>query len=145
MNNMYIYTDGSSNGQRGFGGAAVLITPDHITGTLVTQHINRLCGNNYCELSAVYVALRELQENTKVTLFTDSQNVIGWLDQGWKRNKPDIDKIVRATQNLRVQKNISVKFMWVKAHAQNKYNNLVDLKARESRRTGTSIKENIIL
>ena len=87
------------------------------------------------ELSAAIMALQEVNNNSEITIYTDStyvkngitEWVLKWKENGWKnsnkepvKNKDLWEKLV----NLCEQNTINWK--WVKAHASNKYNNLAD-------------------
>ncbi|MEP6467919.1 MAG: ribonuclease H, partial [Parafilimonas sp.] len=93
----------------------------------------RLTTNNRMELMAVITALKALKlQNVPVTIYTDSQYVLNsvekkWLDnwmrtdfKGGKKNK-DL-----WTEYYHLAKNFSIKFIWVKGHAENFYNNRCD-------------------
>src|ERR1700759_2394175 len=93
----------------------------------------RLTTNNRMELMAVIAALKSLtKQNLSLSIFTDSQYVLNsvekkWLDawiktdfKGGKKNK-DL-----WMEYHHLAKNYSVKFFWVKGHAENIYNNRCD-------------------
>lgn len=126
-----IYTDGSSRGNPGPGGYGVIL--------MAGQHRKELSGgfrhttNNRMELLAVIKGLEALKKpGIDVTIFSDSQYVInsvqkGWL-QGWirtdfKGGKKNKDLWLHYA---RLAKNHQVKFVWVKGHADNPYNNRCD-------------------
>ena len=135
--NMYrVYTDGSSNGKKGFGGCAAIITKDMKTGVLITRFIGKEIGNNYAEVCAVYIALEYLPAQSSIALFTDSQNVIGWLEKNWNRTDKDINLIVSRTLQLQQKKDIKITYHWVKGHSTNPYNNWCDKAAKEARHSG---------
>lgn len=83
---MNAYTDGSSRGNPGPGGWAVIMKD----GDRVTEHAGREAEttNNRMELAAVIYALK-LAKGRSVTIHTDSQYVMNgatrWIS-GWKRN-----------------------------------------------------------
>jgi ribonuclease HI len=83
---MNAYTDGSSRGNPGPGGWAVIMKD----GNRVTEHAGREAEttNNRMELAAVIHALK-LAKGKSVTIHTDSQYVMNgatrWIS-GWKRN-----------------------------------------------------------
>ena len=93
----------------------------------------RLTTNNRMELMAVVTALKALTKaNINITIYTDSQYVLNsvekkWLDtwvrtdfKGGKKNK-DL-----WMQYYQLAKKHSIKFIWVKGHAENIYNNRCD-------------------
>ena len=91
--------------------------------------------NNRMELKAVIYALDYLNEKRDIIIFTDSkyvmQGIQEWIKK-WKTNdwktaqKKDVknkDLWVELDNSCKKHK---VNWKWVKAHAGNKYNNLVD-------------------
>lgn len=128
---LIIYTDGSSRGNPGPGGyGAILMWGDK------RKEIScgyRLTTNNRMELLAVIKALESLtKKNIALTVFTDSQYVVNsvekkWLDnwvrtdfKGGKKNK-DL-----WLQYYKLSKDFSIKFKWVKGHADNPFNTRCD-------------------
>jgi len=95
----------------------------------------RSTTNNRMELTSVIAALEALREPCEVSLYTDSQYVanainLGWLKSwrkmGWKRKGGEIknpDLWIKLEPLLETHK---VKFIWVKGHAENQYNNRCD-------------------
>ncbi len=135
MKKVDIYTDGACSGNPGVGGwAAVLIyngVEKEISG------YNRDTTNNRMELFAVIQALQQLNQPCEVTVYSDSayvcnafiENWIGeWQAADWKlkdRKTPvknaDLWKMLLIEVNRH-----SVKFVKVKGHADNAYNNRCD-------------------
>ncbi len=139
-----IYTDGSSRGNPGPGGyGAVLISGIH------RKELSQgytLTTNNRMELLGAIVALESLKnENSTVTLYTDSKYVVDSIEKGWvfgweKKNyvgKKNPDLWMRFFKIYRKHK---VKFVWVKGHAENKENNVCDKLAVEA-----SFKNNLLV
>ena len=134
MNNILLYTDGSSRGNPGRGGYGVIL--------MWGKHIKelsqgyRLTTNNRMELLAVIRGLEAIKKNElPVTIYSDSQYVINTVEKGWlkswmrtdfaggKKNK-DLWKHYHE-----LAKKFSITFVWVKGHANNPYNNRCDLLA----------------
>ena len=126
-----IYTDGAARGNPGAGGYGVVLIWGDTMKELSAGY--RLTTNNRMELLAVIAALKALKKtNVPVTIYTDSQYVLNsvekkWLDnwiktdfRGGKKNK-DL-----WTEYYHLAKNFSIKFIWVKGHAENFYNNRCD-------------------
>ena len=129
-----IYTDGACSGNPGPGGWAVII--------LVNNEIKEMffgseknTTNNQMELLAPIKAIQKFKKKTEISIFTDStyvkDGITTWIKQweknGWKTasKKPVKNKeLWKKLQNLSSKH--SVKWIWVKGHAQDKYNNLVD-------------------
>lgn len=130
-NQLIIYTDGAARGNPGPGGYGAILMYGNKTKELSAGY--RLTTNNRMELLAVISALKALtKENISLTIYSDSQYVINsvekkWLDnwvktnfKGGKKNK-DL-----WMEFYRLSKKFSIKFVWVKGHAENIYNNRCD-------------------
>jgi ribonuclease HI len=125
-----LYTDGSALGNPGKGGyGAVLMSGRHYRE--LSQGF-RLTTNNRMELLAVIVGLESLKfDGCRVTVCSDSKYVVdaiskGWID-GWVRThfkgKKNEDLWRRY---LSAAAKHDVRFVWVKGHADNPYNNRCD-------------------
>ena len=129
-----IYTDGACSGNPGPGGWGAIL--------MWNGHEKEISGgeaettNNRMEMMAVIKALEALKkENSPVTIYTDSKYVkqgveewlAGWKARGWKSasKKPvknqdlweQIDSLIQAH---------TVKFVWVKGHSGDEFNERVD-------------------
>ncbi|MEI6947259.1 ribonuclease HI [Paraflavisolibacter sp. H34] len=126
-----IYTDGSSRGNPGRGGYGAILMSGTKRKELAQGY--RRTTNNRMELMGVIAALEALKKpGLNVTVYSDSQYIVKALNEGWlnkwmatnfaggKKNK---DLWVRF-YNLFKQHH--VKFIWVKGHAENPYNNRCD-------------------
>lgn len=134
MKQVQIYTDGACSGNPGPGGwAAVLIyngKEKEISGGV------KQTTNNRMELFAPIMALKQLKENCKVTLYTDSAYLHkafeeGWLDSWQKNNWRTANKKEVANVDLwklliSAMNGHTVTFVKVKGHADNEYNNRCD-------------------
>lgn len=129
-----IYTDGSSRGNPGPGGYGALLMSNGRMKELSAGY--RKTTNNRMELMGVIAALSALKkEGLHITLYTDSQYIVkavkeGWLNKwlatnfsGGKKNK---DLWVKFYD---LYKRHHIKFVWVKGHADNEYNNRCDVLA----------------
>ena len=132
-NKVVIFTDGACSGNPGNGGWGAYIEIDEKKIELSGSENNTT--NNRMELKAVISALAYLRKKRDIILFTDSKYVMKgiqeWI-QKWKTNnwKTSQKKTVK-NKDLWVKldnscKKHNVSWKWVKAHAENKYNNLVD-------------------
>ena len=140
MKSVRIYTDGACSGNPGAGGWGAVLLYGKNKKELSGSEINTT--NNRMEMTAVISALDALKEACEVAVYTDSQYVVnavnlGWLEswqkRGWKRKGGEVknpDLWMRLAQLLSVHK---VKFIWVKGHAENEYNNRCDELAVEAR------------
>jgi len=133
-NQLIIYTDGSSRGNPGPGGYGAILMWGDKRKELSAGY--RLTTNNRMELLGVIVALESLtKKNIRLTIYTDSQYIVNsiekkWLD-GWIRNnfaggKKNKDLWMRYHK---LSKDYSIRFVWVKGHADNPHNNRCDVLA----------------
>lgn len=129
-----IYTDGACSGNPGMGGWGAIL--------VYNGREKEICGseaqttNNRMELTAVIEALKALKEPCAVTLTTDSKYVCDAINQewvyNWKRNgwrKPDKKPALNVDlweKLLALLEKHSVKFVWVKGHNGNPYNERCD-------------------
>ena len=129
-----IYTDGACSGNPGPGGwGAVIFDNDNKQKNISGSEENTT--NNRMELSAAIMALEEVNKNSEITIYTDSNYVkngitewvLKWKENGWKNSNKEPVKnkdLWEKLDNLCSQNTINWK--WVKGHALNKYNNLAD-------------------
>ncbi len=126
---MTIYTDGACSGNPGPGGyGAVLI---------YGEHVKKIYGgepdttNNRMELRGPIEALKMLNTECEVDLYSDSSYVVniftkGWIET-WERNnfrgKANVD-LVKTLREL--TKKHKVNWIWVKGHDVNEMNNECD-------------------
>ncbi|MCF3109777.1 ribonuclease HI [Niabella sp. CC-SYL272] len=126
-----IYTDGAARGNPGPGGYGVLL--------MYGRHLKELSGgfrrttNNRMELMAVIEGLKTLKTaELAVTIYSDSQYVVNSVTKGWLNNWVRTDfKGGKKNKDLWMQyyhlaKKFQIRFVWVKGHAENPYNNRCD-------------------
>jgi ribonuclease HI len=126
-----MYTDGSSRGNPGPGGYGVILMSGGRTKELSQGY--RRTTNNRMELMGVIAGLEALKKpRLNVTIYSDSQYIVRAVKEGWlnkwmatnfAKGKKNKDLWVRF-YNLYIQHNIQ--FVWVKGHADNEYNNRCD-------------------
>ena len=129
-----IYTDGACSGNPGKGGWAAIILNEKSIQSNVSGGENRTT-NNRMELMAPIMALKKIKKKSEITIFTDSKyvkdGITDWIKK-WKVNnwKSSNKKPVKNKDLWIKLENACLKhkvtWKWVKAHAGNKYNNLVD-------------------
>ena len=138
LNKEIIYTDGACSGNPGKGGWAAVIINE--TNEKIISGSENLTTNNRMELTAVIKAL-ELTVTNNITVFTDSKYVKNgiedwinnWKKNGWKTASKGPVKNKDLWEVLdQLKENKNIKWEWVKGHSNDKYNNLVDEKAREA-------------
>ena len=138
-----IYTDGAARGNPGPGGYGAILLAGNLRKELSEGY--QLTTNNRMELLAVIVALEALKiPGSNVTVYSDSRYVVDAIEKGWLnnwvtkrfKNKKNQDLWLRY---LAVSKKHAVKFVWVKGHAENPFNERCDRLAVEA-----SYKENLL-
>ena len=144
MKAIEIYTDGACSGNPGPGGWGVVL--------LYQGNKKELSGyqpettNNRMELFAAIQGLAALREPCEVTLYSDSSYLINafekhWLDNwqrnGWKTSsKSPVENQDLWKLLLLHVKNDRVRFVKVKGHSDNAYNNRCDEMAVAAIRNG---------
>ena len=129
-----IYTDGACSGNPGKGGWAAIILDHDLKQSSISGNENNTT-NNRMELMAPIMALKKIKKKSEITIFTDSKyvkdGITDWIKK-WKQNnwkssnkKPVKNKDLWVKLDNHCQKH-NVSWKWVKAHAGNKLNNLVD-------------------
>ena len=132
-----IYTDGSCLENPGPGGYAFITQCNETDRQREISVGFRYTTNNRMELMAVIVALERVQvDHSKITVFSDSKYVVdgvnNWLG-GWASKRfagiknPDLWKRLHS-----VLKRQNVTLKWIKGHAGNEYNEMVDDLARQA-------------
>ena len=128
-----IYTDGACSGNPGKGGWAAIIL-DGKKQSSISGSENKTT-NNRMELMATVMALKKIKTKSEIIIYTDSRyvkdGITEWIKK-WKLNnwkssnkKPVKNKDLWVKLDNCCQKH-DVSWKWVKAHAGNKLNNLVD-------------------
>ena len=134
-----IYTDGSCLTNPGNGGWAAIIIKEgenkEISGS------EKDTTNNRMELLAPINALKTINPNDQIEIYTDSKYVkLGitewinkWVINNWKTSKKeDVKNKDLWIELYNLNKSLDVKWNWVKAHAGNKINEKVDLLAKKA-------------
>jgi len=133
MSQLTIYTDGSARGNPGPGGYGAIL---HWGG--VVKEISqgyRLTTNNRMELMAVIAALQLLKrEKVDITIYSDSAYVVNTVEKKWLFAWAKIGYKGKKNADLwalflTYYKMHHIKFVWVKGHADNKWNNRCDILA----------------
>ena len=128
-----IYTDGACSGNPGKGGWAAIIL-DGKDQSSISGSENKTT-NNRMELMAPIMALKKIKNKSEIVIYTDSRyvkdGITEWIKK-WKLNnwkssnkKPVKNKDLWLKLDNSCRKH-NVSWKWVKAHAGNKFNNLVD-------------------
>ncbi len=126
-----IYTDGASRGNPGKGGyGVILMSGDH---RKELSQGYKLTTNNRMELMAVIAGLEALKkQGQQIKIYSDSQYVVNAVEKGWlntwiatdfKGGKKNKDLWLRYYHLAKTQ---FVRFIWVRGHADNSFNNRCD-------------------
>lgn len=140
MEKVIIYTDGACSGNPGPGGWGTILMYKN-----VEREISGASGsttNNIMELTAAIKGLKMLKYKCEVEIYSDSAYVVnafnnnwieGWIKKGWINSSKEPVKNKELWQELyNLVKQHDVKFIKVKGHSDNKYNNRCDELAREA-------------
>jgi len=140
LDEVIIYTDGACSGNPGPGGWGTILMfkekKKEISGGLPDT------TNNIMEITAVIEGLKLLKYPCKVSVFSDSAYVVNafdkgwinnWIKNGWKTSGKDPVKNKELWQELyELTKIHDVKFVKVKGHSDNEFNNRCDELARNA-------------
>ncbi|AGL01539.1 ribonuclease HI [Desulfoscipio gibsoniae] len=134
MKEVEIYTDGACSGNPGPGGYGTVLKYGIYEKELYGAYDNTT--NNRMELMAVIKGLESLKEPCLVTVYSDSKYVVdaitkGWVTRwrakGWMRNSKERAKNIDLWQRLlQLAEGHQIRWVWVKGHADNEYNNRCD-------------------
>jgi len=139
-----LWTDGSSIGNPGPGGAAFVDIRDGEIIKEYSQHLGR-CTNNFAEYSAVISALEHCRMTTNegdtspqnITVYSDSLLAVNQINGTWKVKNSTLSTLHTRVAELKADLNILGKrtaFKHVRAHCGNKYNELADKLANTAAR-----------
>lgn len=131
---VHIYTDGSARGNPGPGGFGIVMLLVGDTRRREIAQGYQHTTNNRMELLAVIVALQQIKEPCDITCYTDSRYVSDAVNKNWlkgwekknfaKTKNPDL-----WIQFLKLYKQHAPAMVWVKGHADNKWNERCDVLA----------------
>ena len=134
-----IYTDGSCLQNPGNGGWAAIINYE--------GNIKKISGseknttNNRMELLAPINALKQIDSNKQIQIYTDSQYVkLGitewintWVKNNWQTSKKeDVKNKDLWIELYDLNNSFNIKWNWIKAHSGNALNEEVDLLAKKA-------------
>lgn len=138
MRKVTIYTDGACSGNPGPGGWGAILMYQDVKKEISGGEKNTT--NNKMELLAAIEALNLLKESCDVELYSDSAYLIncfqnGWLEswkkKNWVNSKREKVKNIELWMKLdELSKIHNIKWIKVKGHADNEYNNRCDELAR---------------
>ena len=132
-----IYTDGSSRGNPGPGGYGTILIAGKNKKELSQGY--KLTTNNRMELMAVIAGLEALKKDgLKVVIYSDSKYVVDAVEKGWLNTWVATNfKGGKKNKDLwlyyhHLSKKNTIRFVWVKGHAENPFNNRCDQLATEA-------------
>ena len=134
-----IYTDGSCLTNPGDGGWAAIINIDGKIKKISGNEKNTT--NNRMELMAPINALKNINSEDPIEIFTDSKYVKNgitewintWVLNNWKTsNKEDVKNKDLWIELYKLNQSLNVKWNWVKAHAGDPLNEEVDMLAKKA-------------
>tara|TARA_B110000196_G_C21146682_1_gene667016 strand:+ start:3082 stop:3507 length:426 start_codon:yes stop_codon:yes gene_type:complete len=134
-----IYTDGSCLNNPGNGGWAAIIYDNGKV--LKISGSEKNTTNNKMELMAPINALKEINKDENVEIYTDSKYVkLGitiwihkWIKNSWQTSKKEDVKNKELWEELhKLTKFFKINWMWVKAHSGDLLNEEVDLLAKKA-------------
>lgn len=137
MKEVVIYTDGACSGNPGPGGWGAILMYNESSKEISGASKNTT--NNIMEITAVLEGLKLLKYPCEVEVYSDSAYVVnafnqnwidGWKKNGWKNSKKEEVKNRELWEELDKLIHIhKVKFIKVKGHSDNEYNNRCDFLA----------------
>ena len=149
MKEVTIYTDGACSGNPSAGGYGVVLMYGAAKKELSEGY--RKTTNNRMELLAVIKGLEALKESCRVNLYSDSKYVVDamekgwvvkWKQNGWMRNKKEKASNIDLWERLLpLLEKHQVKFIWVKGHADNPWNERCDELARMAIQSGMLLED----
>lgn len=130
MSQLIIYTDGAARGNPGPGGYGAVLHWGKIVKEISQGY--KHTTNNRMELMAVIAALQLLKRDSlNITIYSDSAYVINSVEKKWvfgweKKNFAGKKNADLWALFLEYYKMHHIRFVWVKGHADNKWNNRCD-------------------
>ncbi len=134
MKKVKIYTDGACSGNPGPGGYGAILMYEQVEKEI--SGFEKETTNNQMELKAVIEALKLIKYECELEIYSDSAYVVNAFDKGWiynwkKNNWKTADKkdVKNKEMWLELYDLLSLheyKFIKVKGHSDNEYNNRCD-------------------
>jgi len=140
MKKVIIYTDGACSGNPGPGGWSAILTYEGVEKEISGS--SKEATNNIMELTAVVEGLKILKYECEVEVFSDSAYVVNafekewienWQKNNWKTSNKEPVKNKELWEELYgLTKKHKVKFIKVKGHSDNEYNDRCDKIAKNA-------------
>ena len=120
MSDIQIFTDGAFSTSRKTGGIGIVFV---INGKKVYEFSKQFPNstNNKCELLAVIYALNSISKKiNSLTIYSDSQYVIGCATRNWKRKKnKELWELYDKVFNKALKLCSEINLIWIKGHTNN--------------------------
>ncbi len=142
-----IYTDGACSGNPGPGGIGVILMYKEKVKEISEGY--KHTTNNRMELRAVIKGLQSLKNKSlTIEVYSDSKYVVDSVEKGWVFNWEKKGFIGRANSDLwkkflELYDEHNIKFIWVKGHASNEFNNRCDVLAVSGSRSKELLEDKI--
>ena len=137
MKEVTLYTDGACSGNPGPGGYGAILIYNGVEKEISGGEKDTT--NNKMEIMAVIKGLEMLKEPCIVTIYSDSAYVVNTIEKGWiynwkknnwkKADKSKVKNIELWEEMLRFMDIHEIKFVKVKGHSDNEFNNRCDFLA----------------
>ena len=134
MKKVKIYTDGACSGNPGPGGYGAILMYEQVEKEI--SGFEKETTNNQMELKAVIEALKLIKYECDLEIYSDSAYVVNAFDKGWIYNweknnwktadKKDVKNKEMWLELYTLLKGHNYKFIKVKGHSDNEYNNRCD-------------------
>ncbi len=134
MKNVEIYTDGACSGNPGVGGYCAILIYNGVE--KIVKGSKQDTTNNRMELLAVIEGLKALKQSCSVNLYSDSAYVINafnngwikeWMNNSWKNSdNKEVKNVDLWKELISLCEKHLVRFIKVKGHSDNEYNNRCD-------------------
>ena len=133
-----IYTDGACKGNPGPGGWGALIDNDNVQNEIFGGEDNTT--NNRMEIMAVIMALKTIEVDDEITVFTDSKYVQkginewikNWKINGWRSsNKKPVKNKDLWIQLDDLTSKLKINWVWIKGHSGHLGNERADFLANQ--------------
>ncbi len=132
MKHIYLFSDGSSLGNPGFGGYGTILRYQNKERIIKGSEKNTT--NNRMELKGVIEGLKALKEPCEVEIISDSSYVVKaineWLENWVKKDFAKVKNVDLWKEYLKVSKAHKIKATWVRGHDGHEENERCDKIAR---------------
>jgi len=122
MADLEVYIDGACSGNPGPAGVGVLICRNKKPIMRISKYLGH-ATNNIAELESLKIALQNVSVRDNITIYSDSQYVIGLITKDWKA-KLNIELVQFIRSDIKRFPNLS--FVKVKGHSDSRGNAAAD-------------------